>query len=112
MTVHRGDIWLVDFGDPIGHEQAGLRPAVVVSDDPMNEGPSGLVIVVPVTTAQRGLPSHIEIDDADSGLAEVSYAKVEDVKSISVERLVRRIGSTPFNALFDIERVLRLLMRL
>lgn len=32
-------IWLVDLGDPIGREQAGLRPAVVVSDDELNDGP-------------------------------------------------------------------------
>ena len=88
----RGDIWLVDFGTPIGREQAGRRPAVVVSDDLMNAGPSGLVIVVPLTSTQRDLPSHVEIDPA-AGLDDASYAKCEDVKSISMERLVHAIGA-------------------
>ncbi len=92
-TLRRGEIWTVDFGEPIGRGQAGLRPALIVSDDLMNDGPSGLVIVVPVTTTRCGLPSHIEIDDPMSGLDAISYAKAEDVKSISVRRLVARIGS-------------------
>ena len=112
MSVRRGDIWLLDLGDPIGREQAGRRPAVVVSDDAMNDGPSGLVIVVPVTTARRGLPSHIELDDGSTGLDEVSYAKCEDVKSVSERRLISCLGQTPPPALFQIEQALRFLLRL
>ena len=112
MSARRGDIWLVDFGGPVGREQAGRRPAVVVSADPLNEGPAGVVIVVPVTTAPRGLPSHIEIDPAQSGLDEVSYAKCEDVKSISDRRLIARLGQTDPGALFAITRVLRMLLEL
>ncbi len=112
MTPRRGELWLVDFGEPIGVEQAGHRPAVVVSDDAMNEGPSGLVVVVPLTTTRRGLPSHIELDDPGTGLDDVSYAKCEDVKSVSVRRLVTRLGTAPPAALVEIERVLRFLLRL
>lgn len=103
---------MVDFGEPIGREQAGLGPALIVSDDLMNDGPSGLVIVVPITTVRRGLPSHVEIDDPVSGLDAVSYAKAEDVKSISVRRLVARIGLAPLAVVFEVERALRFLMRL
>ena len=81
MRPHRGDVWLIDFGDPVGREQAGIRPAVVVSADLLNDGPAGVVVVVPLTTAARGLPSHVEISAEQSGLDEVSYAKGEDVKS-------------------------------
>jgi len=112
LTVRRGDIWLVDFGDPIGREQAGRRPAVVVSDDAMNDGPSGLVVVVPITIARRGLPSHVEIDDPSSGLDEVSYAKCEDIKSVSERRLITHLGAAPLEGLARIEQVLRYLLRL
>ena len=84
MSARRGELWLVDFGEPVGREQAGKRPAVVVSADPLNEGLSGVVMVVPLTSARRGLPSHVEIDKPASGLDEVSYAKCEDLKSLSV----------------------------
>ena len=108
--ARRGEIWLVDFGVPVGREQAGRRPAVVVSADPLNESRAGVVIVVPCTTARRGLPSHVELDPASSGLDEVTYAKGEDVKSVAEERLVARLGEAPVEAMFDLTQVLRYLL--
>ncbi|MHB8294693.1 MAG: type II toxin-antitoxin system PemK/MazF family toxin [Acidimicrobiales bacterium] len=40
----------VDLGQPVGHEPAFLRPAVVVSVDILDNGPGQLVVVVPVTS--------------------------------------------------------------
>jgi mRNA interferase MazF len=110
VIPHRGEVWLVDFGDPVGHEQSGRRPAVVVSADPLNASRAGIVIVVPTTTTHRGLPSHVEIEPRRSGLDELSYAKCEDVKSVSVRRLVARLGSVPDIDLFEIGRALRFLL--
>lgn len=76
----------------------------------MNQSRSGLVIVVPVTRTRRALPSHVELDAASSGLAETSYAKGEDVKSVSVERLVRLLGRTPPGELRRLTEVLRTLL--
>ncbi len=104
----RGDIWLVDFGTPIGREQSGRRPALVVSDDLMNDGASGLVIVVPLTTRNRDLPSHVEID-SDSGLDVTSYAKCEDVKSVSTERLVHQLATAGSS---ELDQVCSILIRL
>lgn len=112
MSARRGEIWLVDFGEPVGREQAGRRPAVVVSADRLNDSPAGVVIVVPCTTRQRGLPSHVELDPTTTGLNETSYAKCEDVKSISDRRLVSRFGDVDEEALFAIARSLRFLLDL
>jgi len=110
VRARRGEIWLVEFGDPVGTEQAGRRPAVVVSADRLNESRAGVVIVVPCTTARRGLPSHIEIEPDRSGLDSVSYAKCEDVKSVSEHRLISRLGAADEEALLAITRALRFLL--
>src|SRR5688500_14512027 len=112
VRPRRGEVWLVDFGEPVGREQAGRRPALVVSADPLNEGPAGVVIVVPITTTRRGLPSHIEVDTDESGLDRTSYAKCEDVKSVSDRRLVTRLGRCEADVLFDVGRVLTYLLDL
>lgn len=112
MSAARGEVWLVDFGEPVGREQSGRRPAVVVSADRLNQSSAGVVIVVPVTTAHRGLPSHIEIDPGVSGLDEISYAKCEDVKSISEQRLIVRLGNVDSEIAFHISRALRFLLDL
>jgi mRNA interferase MazF len=103
---------LVDFGDPVGREQSGGRPAVIVSADPLNQSRAGVVIIVPTTTTFRGLPSHVEIDPNGSGLDEVSYAKCEDLKSVSEQRLIGRLGVVNDEVTFQISRALRFLLDL
>jgi mRNA interferase MazF len=112
VSAGRGEVWLVDFGDPIGHEQAGRRPAVIISADGLNHSPAGVVIVVPCTTTPRGLPSHVELDPATTGLSQISYAKCEDVKSVSARRLISLVGRADPRAIFDIERAVRYLLDL
>ena len=112
MTPRRGEVWLVEFGEPVGREQSGRRPAVVVSADALNDGPAGVIMVVPCTTTRRGIPSHIEIEPRDSGLDVVSYAKCEDLKSISEQRLITRVGQVGPDLTFEIGRVLRFLLEL
>jgi mRNA interferase MazF len=106
-------VWFADLGHPIGREQSGRRPVVVVSSDLMNDGPGGVVIVVPVTTVHRGLPSHVELDADESGLREVSFAKAEDVRSISDRRLVDgAVGRLGPERMHEIGRALRFLLEL
>lgn len=69
-----------------------------------------MVIVVPCTTTWRRLPSHVELDPEACGLDEVSHAKCEEVKSVSDERLVTRLGAANDEALFAITRALRFLL--
>jgi mRNA interferase MazF len=70
------------------------------------------VIVVPITTPRRDLPSHVEIEPGGSGLDEVSYAECEDVKSISEERSIAHLGAATDAVTLDIGRVLRLLLEI
>ena len=88
----RGEVWLVDLNPTRGHEQAGRRPALVASADEFNHGPAGLVIVVPMTTRERGIPLHVSVDPPEGGLDRRSFIKCEDVRSVSEQRLVRRFG--------------------
>jgi mRNA interferase MazF len=112
VSPRRGEVWLVDFGEPVGREQSGRRPAVVISSDLLNESAAGILIVIPITTSYRGLPSHIEIDNGESGLDEVSYAKCEDVKSVSEQRLISRIGAAGDEVVFQAARALGFLLDL
>jgi mRNA interferase MazF len=88
----RGEVWLVDLNPVRGHEQAGRRPALVVSADDFNRGAAGLVIIVPMTTRERGIPLHVSVDPPEGGIKRRSFIKCEDVRSVSEQRLVRRFG--------------------
>ncbi|GAA3530869.1 type II toxin-antitoxin system PemK/MazF family toxin [Aeromicrobium panaciterrae] len=90
--ARRGEIWLIDLGEPIGHEQGWTRPALVVSSDHWNKH-AQTVTVLPITRTRHGFPTRVEIEaDAANGLDATSYARCEDIRSISERRLVHRTG--------------------
>lgn len=91
--ARRGDLWLLDLGEPIGHEQGWTRPALIISSDHWNRHAS-TVTVLPLTRSKHDLPTRVEIEPAASnGLDATSYARCEDVRSISERRLIHRIGT-------------------
>ncbi|ETK32446.1 type II toxin-antitoxin system PemK/MazF family toxin [Microbispora sp. ATCC PTA-5024] len=110
MRIVHGDVWLTDFGQPLGREQGGLRPIVILSGPALNDVPAGLVLAAPVTTTDRGWPSHVEIGP-EAGLDKPSWAMVEQFRSLSVRRLRHRIGSVDEQALARMGGALRHLMR-
>lgn len=88
----RGDVWLADLAPVRGHEQGGRRPCLVVSTDMFNEGASGLVVVLPVTSNDKKIRFHVPLNPPEGGVKTVSFVKPEDIRSISKERLVKRLG--------------------
>jgi mRNA interferase MazF len=85
---NRGEIWLADFEPTRGHEQGLQRPALIISNDQFNNGPAGLLVVVPFTTRERArMPLRVRVDPPEGGLRETSWALVEAVRSISTARL-------------------------
>ena len=107
-----GEVWQVDLDPIVGHEQGGIRPVVVVSDDRLNEGPSGLALVVPVTRKYRGIPFHVEIVPGEGGLKYRSFALCEMVRSISSDRAQFRIGILDARTMGEIGDRLRILLGL
>jgi len=108
----RGEIWLVDLNPTRGHEQAGRRPGLVVSVDLFNQGPAGLAVVFPITTREKGIPFHLEIKVPEGGLTKRSFIKCEDIRSISKERLVQRLGRVSRNTMTAVEDRLRIFLGL
>ncbi len=88
----RGEVWMLDLDPVPGHEPAGRRPGLIVSVDLFNHGPAGLVIILPITTRERGIPFHVRLEADEGGLRQASFAKCEDVRSVSAERLIRKLG--------------------
>jgi mRNA interferase MazF len=106
--VRRGDVYDVRFDPAEGSEQAGIRPAVIVSRDSTNAA-IPLVIVVPFTTRRRGrriYPTHAAIAAPDGGLTVDSVALGELIRVMSVRRLLRLRGTLSPAAMVKIDRAL------
>ncbi len=89
----RGDVWLVDFDPVRGHEQGKKpRPAIIVSGAILNEGPYGMVIVVPLTRTRTGFPFHVPVRRQIGDQLVQSFVMCEQVRAVSTERLIRFLG--------------------
>jgi mRNA interferase MazF len=111
-SVSRGDVWRIDFNPTRGHEQQGVRPAVVLSSTIFNRGPAGLLVVVPITTKDKRVPLHVAIDPPEGGLRARSYAMCDQIRTVTTERLVERWGTLSDNTLPEIEDRVRTLLEL
>lgn len=89
--ILRGDIWWAELNPVIGHEQAGLRPVIVLSHDVFNER-SGTIIGVAVTSQEprAGFPLSLEIKSTK--LPKQSWVKINQVRTLSVERIGKKLG--------------------
>ena len=65
MQLKKGNIIKLDLNPVKGHEQAGFRPAVVISGNAFNDN-SSVVVVCPVTNTDNKYPLHIPLDDRTS----------------------------------------------
>lgn len=108
----RGEIWLVDLNPTRGHEQAGVRPGLVVSTDTFNHGPADLLVVLPLTTRARGIPLHVPVNPPEGGLRERSFIKCEDIRSVARERIAQRLGMISALTMSRVEDRLRILLQL
>jgi len=111
--MQRGDIALVDLEPGRGAEASKLRPAVLVSNDGANSAAGrrgrGVVTVVPVTTnVARVFPFQVLLPADATGLAADSKAQAEQVRSVDVARLGRRVGRVPVPLMQQLDEALRL----
>lgn len=109
-TPRWGEVWDVDFGNPIGHEQGLKRPAVVVSADWFNETRAELHFVVPISKTLRGIGTHYRIDSPAGGLEVDSEAMCEHLRSVAIERFVKKRGELERSQMDELAKRIKLLI--
>lgn len=101
--INQGDIYLVNFSPVKGHEQGGLRPAVIVQQDTLNNF-LNTIIVAPITS-NLGLKGRLTVyylPSKKTGLKQDSLALIHQVRTIDKSRLIKKIGSMNTNDFFDL----------
>jgi mRNA interferase MazF len=108
----RGDVWDLDLDPARGHEQAVVRPALIVSVDIFNEGLAELVVVIPITRTQKRVRWHVQANPPEGGLVSESFIQCENVRSVSKTRLKRLRGRVSASTILQVEDRLRILLGL
>jgi mRNA interferase MazF len=111
--MRRGEIRVVNLDPVIGSEANKQRPAVIVSNDGANTTAArlgrGVLTIVPVTTnTDRIHPFQVLLEAADTGLADDCKAQAEQVRSVDVQRIGKRVGSVPVAVMGDLDEALRI----
>jgi len=101
-------VWSVTFDPVQGHEQGGLRPGLVISNDRFNRTPHTFCILAPLTRTDRGIPAHVPILPPEGGLRDRSFVLCEQVKSLSVSRLHRRLGTVDLSTVERVQTMVRM----
>ncbi len=121
-SFNRGEIWMVDFGQPLGHEQGSERPAVIISKQELAHSANvhGLLIVVPGTSTEQVSPrtgqtriSCVKVESSKSnGLRNTTYFMSEKLRSASTMRFKRLLGNLENKNFKSLEQCLCLVMDL
>lgn len=96
--ILRGEIRWADLNPVRGHEQAGLRPVLILSHDIFNER-SGTVIAVAVTSQPQkaGFPLTLELKSPN--LPKKSWLKISQIRTLPVERIGKVIAEASLDEL-------------
>ena len=89
--ILRGDIRWADLNPVRGHEQAGQRPVLVLSHDIFNER-SGTVIAVALTSQEPRAGFPLTLPLGTPRLPKRSWVKISQIRTLSVERIGRRLA--------------------
>jgi mRNA interferase MazF len=106
-TPQAGDLIKLDLDPRTGHEQAGWRPALVISEGAYNRR-AGLCLVCPITSHVKGYPFEVRLQDS----GEITGVVLSDhVKSVDFRaRRAKRIGAAPAEVVETVRRYVGLLI--
>ena len=89
--ILRGQIRWADLNPVRGHEQAGLRPVLILSQEVFNER-SGTVIAVALTSQPQRAKFPLSLELKSKKLPKKSWVKIGQIRTLSVERIGRTLG--------------------
>lgn len=111
ISVSKGDVWLVDLQKGVGHEQEGIRPAIVLS----HEKHSGIITVV-CTTKNLELEmfdfTHTVLPSKENGLDVESVILIYQLRSLDQSRFQKKFGRLEKTDLDAIDAILMTMLKL
>ena len=100
----QGDIVFVDLKSSEGHEQAGFRPVIIVSNDHYNEI-MGLYIVCPISNNTKKFPTHIQLDERTKTTGSIFCEHVRTV-DLSARKTGKKVEECPKDILKQVLKII------
>ena len=107
MQVKRGEIYYADLSPVVGSEQGGMRPVLIVQNDVGNKfSPTVIAAAITSQRFKTNLPTHIQVNADECGLAKDSIVLLEQVRTIDKQRLKERMGNLDEKDMSRIDKAL------
>ena len=107
VSIQRGDIFYADLSPVIGSEQGGIRPVLIVQNDVGNKySPTVIAAAITSRMTKSRLPTHIEVDATEYGLAKDSIILLEQIRTLDKKRLKERMGHLDANSMNSVNHAL------
>lgn len=97
-----GQVVWVNLSPVVGSEQADHRPAVIVASNDYLTSVPNVVIVVPVTTRDRGIPNHVRFGGVPGLVDQDCFAMTEQPRTIDRKRITKTLGDVGHETLHEI----------
>lgn len=104
--INRGDVYMAEIENAKGSEQSGIRPAVVIQNDIGNKFSTTTIVAFVTSKRKKNMPTHVKI--RCSGLPKKSTVMLEQIRTISVNRLQRYVGTLSFHDMKKVDRALKI----
>ncbi len=114
MVIRRGEIWWASLRNPVGSEPGYRRPVLVVQSDDFNRSRIATVIAVVITSNIRlaEAPGNVFLPQKLAGLPKDSVLNVSQVVTIDKSCLTEKLGILSPGVIDQVEKGLRLVLRL
>jgi mRNA interferase MazF len=106
----RGEIWIVDLHLARSHEARETWRALVISVNELNHGPAGIATVLPLSDVDQRIATHVKVPRGEAMLAKDGFVKCEEMRSVSIERLTKRVGAVKAATLAAVVRNVEVLL--
>jgi mRNA interferase MazF len=91
VDILRGEIWWANLNPTRGHEQSGIRPVLIISQDAFNRH-SGTVIALALTSQAPKTEFPLTFLIESVSLPKQSWVKISQIRTLSVDRLGDKIS--------------------
>jgi mRNA interferase MazF len=113
-VIQRGEIWWASLPEPMGSEPGYRHPVLVVQSDDFNRSRIATVVGVIITSNVRltQAPGNVFLPKKLTSLPQDSVANVSQIVTIDKTFLTEKVGTLPSHILEQVEKGLRLVLRL
>ncbi len=109
----RGEVWLVSLDPATGAEIKKTRPALIVQNDWSNRtSPVTIVAAISSKFEEPPYPTEVILEAGDAGLTQRSVALLNQLHTIDLQRLVKRLGAVGPGAVGEVDNALRISLAL